>query len=138
MNYWKQFAEMLELELEEEFSLIKSDGTKVNDDFYKISRDGLFYKKRKNDVWLSEPSTTLSSLLQGSYKAVPLPWKPKDGEHYWYCSVTREPVAVAMIWTGISGDLCKWKCGNCFRTEREAETKGKEIMKQILEEFKEE
>ena len=55
MNYWKQFAEMLGLELEQEFRLVKPDGTKVDNDIYKIREDGLFYKKRKDGVWLSEP-----------------------------------------------------------------------------------
>lgn len=49
MNYYKQFAEMLGLELDEEFSLIKSDGTKVDNDLYKIREDGLFYQKRKDE-----------------------------------------------------------------------------------------
>ena len=47
MNYWKQFAEMLGLELEQEFRLVKPDGTKVDNDLYKIREDGLFYKTRE-------------------------------------------------------------------------------------------
>ena len=42
MNYYKQFAEMLGLELEQEFRLVKPDGTKVDNDLYKITEDGLF------------------------------------------------------------------------------------------------
>lgn len=137
MRYWKQFAEMLGLELGEEFSLTKFDGEKVNEDTYKITRDGLLYKSYIGVNWYSEPSKTIYYLLRGEYKAVTKPWKPKDGEHYWYCSVTSKSAAVAMIWTGISGDLCKWKCGNCFRTKGEAETKGKEIMEAIKKEYEE-
>lgn len=136
MNYWKQFAEMLGLELEEEFSLIKSDGTKVNDDFYKISRDGLFYKKRKNDVWLSEPSTTLSSLLQGSYKVVHKPWKLKVGEKYSYYSVSLNR-ATTRKWCNGNYDLLLWKFGNCFKTEKDANEKGKEVMEAIRKEYEE-
>lgn len=135
MNYWKQFAEMLGLELEQEFSLIRPDGRQENKNTYKIIEDGIYYKSERHSAWWAPSAEILEFLLMGDIKAVPLPWKPKDGEHYWYCSATREPVAVAMIWTGISGDLCKWKCGNCFRTKEETETKGKEIMEQIAKEF---
>ena len=136
MNYYKQFAEMLGLELEQEFRLVKTDGTKVDNDLYKIREDGLFYKKRKDGVWLSEPSTTLSSLLQGLYKVVTKPWKPKYGEQYWSYSVKSNGTCCNTFWELIEDYAC-WKLGNCFRTEEEAKTKGKEIMEQIQKEYEE-
>ena len=136
MNYWKQFAEMLGLELEQEFRLVNPDGTKVDNDLYIIREDGLFYKTRKEDDWHSEPPTTLSSLLQGLCKAVPKPWKPKKGDEYWRCSSIRGSVSSA-IWLDDVIDLCGWKSGNCFRTKEEAETKGKEIMEKLVKEYEE-
>lgn len=136
MNYWKQFAEMLGIELEQEFRLVKPDGKKVDNDIYKIREDGLFYKKRKDGVWLSEPSTTLSSLLQGLCKVVPKPWKPKEGEQYFYYSAPFNK-ALHDKWCFGNYDLCLWKVGNCFRTEKEAETKGKEIMEKLVKEYEE-
>lgn len=136
MNYYKQFAEMLGLELEQEFRLVKPDGTKVDNDLYKIREDGLFYKKRKDGVWLPEPSTTLSSLLQGLCKAVPKPWKPKKGEQYWFYSIRNNQACCNTFW-GNTSDYAKWKSGNCFRTEEEAKTKGKEIMEQLQKEYEE-
>ena len=136
MNYWEQFAEMLGLELDEEFSLIKSDGTKVDNDLYKIREDGLFYQKRKDDAWLSEPSTTLSSLLQGSYKVVHKPFKPKKGEKYWAWGKDAH-MAIMQEWHSFESDFLLWKLGNCFKTKEEAEDKGKEIMEQIYKEYEE-
>lgn len=136
MNYYKQFAEMLGLELEQEFRLVNPDGTKVDNDLYKIREDGLFYKKRKDGVWLSEPSTTLSSLLQGLCKAVPKPWKPKFGEQYWSYSI-RNNQACFSVFGDFFEDYAIWKSGNCFRTKEEAETKGNEIMEQIMKEYEE-
>ena len=135
MTYYKQFAAMFGLELDEEFSLIKSDGTKVDNDSYRITEDGIFYKKGKNDFWLSEPSLTLSSLLKGSYKVVPNPWKPKNGEQYWYYDSKNG--AECSYWHGFNYDYYSWKTGNCFRTEEETKTKGKEIMEQIKKEYEE-
>ena len=136
MNYYKQFAEMLGLELEQEFRLVNPDGTKVDNDLYKIREDGLFYKKRKNGVWLPEPSTTLSSLLQGLCKVVPKPWKPKKGDEYWSYSVKSSQACCGMFGEYVKDYAC-WKLGNCFKTSEEAETKGKEIMEQLQKEYEE-
>ena len=136
MTYWKQFAEMLGLELEQEFRLVKPDGTKVDNYLYIIREDGLFYKKRKDGVWLSEPSTTLSSLLQGLCKAVPKPWKPKYGEQYWSYSVKRSQACCGMFGEYVKDYAC-WKLGNCFKTREEAQSKGKEIMEKLVKEYEE-
>ena len=131
MTYWKQFAEMLGLELEQEFRLVKPDGTKVDNDLYKITEDGLF--SIANDL-SGKVTLMLDLLLSGDYKAVPKPWKPKKGDEYWRCSSIRGFVSSA-IWAGDDIDLCRWKCGNCFRTKEEAETKGKEIMEKLVKEY---
>ena len=136
MNYYKQFAEMLGLELEQEFSITSANGENISSLIYKIREDGLFYKKRKDDVWHSEPSTTLSSRLQGLCKVVPKPWKPKYGEQYWSYSVKRSQACCGMFGEYVKDYAC-WKLGNCFRTEEEAETKGKEIMEKLVKEYEE-
>ena len=133
MNYYKQFAEMLGLELEQEFRLVKPDGTKVDNDLYKITEDGLF--SIANDL-SGKVTLMLDLLLSGDYKAVPKPWKPKYGEQYWNYSVKRSQACFGMF-GGYVKDYACWKLGNCFRTKEEAETKGKEIMEQIKEEYEE-
>lgn len=127
---------MLGLELGQEFSITSANGENISSLIYKIREDGLFYKKRKDDVWLSEPSTTLSSLLQGLCKAVPKPWKPKYGEQYWSYSTKINETCCNTFWEHIE-DYAMWKSRNCFRTEEEAETKGKEIMERIQKEYEE-
>ena len=64
MNYWKQFAEMLGLELGEKFELTYDDGT-INEDTYKIEEDGFYYKNKQGEYWLAEPSTTVNKLING-------------------------------------------------------------------------
>lgn len=136
MRYWKQFAEMLGLQLGEEFSLTKFNGEKVNEDTYKITRDGLLYKSYIGINWYSEPSKTIYYLLKGEYKAVPIPWKPTCGESYWYYSEAFKK-AISIKWQDEFNDFIFWKAGNCFRTEVAAITKGKELMETIKKEYKE-
>ncbi len=138
MKYWKQFAEMLGLELDEEFSLTDADGKKIDDSSYKILAYGI-YKESKDSIngsWFYEHAETLEYLLNGDFKAVPKPWKPKDGEAYWKWDTYVE-MAQFKRWNGSSTDFACWKLGNCFKTSEEAQSKGKEIMEQIKKEFDE-
>lgn len=129
MSYYEQVANMLGLELGEKFKITNDEFDYHGDTFY-FSEDGC-----KDLGSVCNCNGILLSILSGNSKIVKLPWKPKKGEQYWYCSIIAQPVVVATIWGGFSNDLCKWKCGNCFKTKKEAEIKGKQIMEQIIKEF---
>ena len=136
MNYYKQFAEMLGLELEQEFILTDADGNRKNKYTYKFTEDGVLYKSPTFTNWSINSLGTIGSLLNGDVKAVPKQWKPKKGDAYWrYQPQVGNASLSAWLDDGI--DFCRWKVGNCFRTKEEAETKGKEIMEQIQKEYEE-
>ena len=82
MNYYKQFAEMLGLELEQEFVIKDLDGKRKDTITYKFTEDGLFSKENNLSA---KVTLILDLLLSGKYKAVPKPWKPKKGDEYWRC-----------------------------------------------------
>lgn len=127
---------MLGLELGQEFVLIDADGNRKNKDTYKITEDGLLYKSPPFISWSINSLGTIGSLLNGDVKAVPKPWNPKYGEQYWSYSL-RNNQARCSLFEDYVEDYAIWKIGNCFRTEEEAETKGKEIMEQIQKEYEE-
>ena len=136
MNYWKQFAEMLGLELEQEFILTTSYAEKANLTTYKITEDGIRYKSATRDDWFATSNEILESLLIGEFKVVPKPWKPKYGEQYWSYSPKTNRTCTNMF-TGCVDDYAVWKIGNCFKTKEEAEAKGKEIAEAIKKEYEE-
>lgn len=137
MNKWKEFAEILELELEQEFVITDADGNTKGQLIYKFTEDGLLYKPPTLVNWAKSSSGTIVRLLNGDYKTVAKPWKPKKGEKYWfYLYGTKE--IIYSRWGDGTYDLILWKVGNCFRTKEEAATKGKEIMEQIQKEYEEE
>lgn len=136
MNYYKQFAEMLGLELEQEFVLTDDDGNRKNKYTYKFTEDGVVYKSPTFTNWSINSLGTIGSLLNGDVKAVPKPWKPKYKKAFWYYSVMWNK-AFSVIWFNGLQDLLLWKIGNCFKTEEEALTKGKEIMEKIQKEYEE-
>ena len=138
MNYYKQFAEMLGLELEQEFVITDVDGNIKGELIYKVTEDGLLCKNTILVNWAKSPSGTIARLLNGDYKVVTKPWKPKKGGIYsYYINSTYFDGINSRRWTDEDLDLLLWKSGNCFKTEEEAETKGKEIMEQIQKEYEE-
>ena len=137
MNYYKKFAEMLGLELGQEFVLTDVDGNRKDKYTYKITEDGLLYKSPTFN-WSISSLGTIGKLLDGDVKAVPKKCKPKKGDIYsYYINSTYFDGINSRRWTDEDLDLLLWKSGNCFKTEEEAETKGKEIMEQIQKEYDE-
>nr|DAG17130.1 MAG TPA: hypothetical protein [Caudoviricetes sp.] len=135
MNYYKKIAEMLGVELEEEFKLKPSCLEKPWNCLYRFSKDGL--ENKYSDLsWVKCEKGAIDNILIGQTEVIKIPWKPKKGEAYWHYSKRWEQ-ATFRKWEGTIDDLCTWKCGSCFRTEEEANTKGKEIMEQIQKEFEE-
>ena len=133
MNYYKQIAEMLGLELEQEFVITDLDGKRKDTITYKFTEDGLFSKANNLSA---KVTLILDLLLTGKCKAVPKPWKPKYGEQYWSYSPKTNGTCCNTFWELIK-DYAMWKSGNCFRTEEEAKTKGKEIMEKLVKEYEE-
>lgn len=135
MNYYKQVAEMLGVELGEEFKLKPSCLEKPWNCLYRFSKDGL--ENKYSDLsWVKCEKGAIDQILIGQTEVIKIPWKPKKGEAYWHYSKGWEQ-ATFRKWEGTLDDLCTWKCGSCFRTEEEANTKGKEIMEAIQKEFEE-
>ena len=137
MNYWKQFAEMLGLELGQEFVITDVDGNIKGELTYKFTEDGLLYKSPTLVNWSKSSSGTIVRLLlNGDYKVVSKPWKPKYGEQYWSYSTKINGTCCNTFWELIE-NYAMWESGNCFRTEEEAKTKGKEIMEKLVKEYEE-
>ena len=136
MNYYKKFAEMLGLELEQEFVLTDVDGNRKNELTYKITEYGLLCRSLIVNDWLTVPSITFKKIMAGDYKVVTKPCKPEKGEKYFYYAKAFGQT-VYKIWIDENYDLLLWKVGNCFITEEEAKDKGKEIMEQIQKEYEE-
>lgn len=134
MNYYKQIAEMLGVEIGEEFRLKENKTKDIFRPRYKITQEeGLMYSVNGNEF---DRSVSLMSIINGSFSVVKLPWKPKATDYYYYYSINRE-ATIGRTWRGEAMDFMAWKLGNCFRTKEEARTKGKEIMEAIKKEYEE-
>lgn len=134
MNYYKKIAEMLGVELGEEFSIKNIQTEDINRARYKITKEkGLMYSIG-GEEW--NRSSSLLAIFSGAYSIVKLPWKPKKGEAYWhYSEVWRE--VISFEWEDCLYDFLLWKAGNCFKTKKEGDAKAKEIIEKLRKEYEE-
>ena len=130
MNYMKQIAKMLGVELEEEFYLESIEyGCYFLDDrskkaTFKLSLSGMMTNYH-NDEWKSADEC-LVSLLEGAYTIVKKPWKPKENEEYYWVDLKRR-VVKGNFNCGYTWDVMRYQLGNCFHTKEE-------ITPEVLEE----
>lgn len=131
MNYYKNIAEMLGVELNEEF-MLKDKNNNVLSRKYKFTDKGLMTKFFKE--W--DESYNFDNIIRGHLTIVKLPWKPEMGMPYWYYSEGWKEGTINQ-WQDDLFDLLMWKAGNCFHTKEEAEEKGKVALEELRKEYKE-
>ena len=134
MSKYKDVAKLFDLELYEIFYVKQKNGdfivgrtpSGIRKLEYHFSESGLFTANGgpyANDLMI---------LLDGDWEVVKLPFKPTKMETYWFHD---GEMATETTWCSELDDYCRWKLGNCFRTNEEAETKGKAIIDAIAKEF---
>ena len=126
MNLIPMIAKELGVEVGEEFKIVPLDG------IYRLSDFGLQTKIFLNSGERWESSKYITPLLTGQYQIKKIPFEPKDGERYWYVYWTAEHIGVTDILFA-DGDMHHHHkyCGNCFRTETEAEKHKFEIYEKL-------
>lgn len=128
-NYMPEVARMLGVEINEEFDLIYETGQKSDWGPYKITRDGLV---DESENWTLH-ETALLNLLKGNYRLQKRPWRPKEGEKYWYCSAQDGCVYWTIFCTGMTRNLAFLNMGNCFPTEEAAKAAVPEMLAKFEE-----
>ena len=123
MNYMKQVAKMLGVELGEKFDIDVGDGFTL--DGCCLNGYGLYDDGLRND-------SVLNGLLTGECTIKKKRWKPKDGEEYFY--VDEDGNIGSFIFDMICiSDTAMLYMGNCFRTSEDAEAHKDEIMAKFKE-----
>jgi len=105
-NKMKEVAKMFEVELYEPFNIV---GDNYNP--YKFTLEGL--TGSDGNVY----PISQHDLLLGRLQIKKLPFKPKQGDKYYY--VTEQGKIYSMTWRSSTYDYNFFNAGNCFRTEEE-------------------
>ena len=113
-NYMKEVASLLGVELDEEFRVVDKDCVELCNMPCRITVNGLIDKKGESRFH------ALSKLLEGEYKIVKMPWKPKQKDIF-YLVYPQDRDVTSMYWCDCLFDKLLYLSGNCFRTREEAE-----------------
>lgn len=127
-NYMPEIAQMLGVEIGEEFDVIYETGQKSDWGPYKITRDGLV---DESGNWTLH-ATTLFNLLKGEYTIQKRPWRPKNGGKYWYVSANGKVYDTTLCATNAC-ELAMLNMGNCFPTKEAAEAEKPEMLAKFEE-----
>ena len=123
-NYMAEVAKMLGVEIGEEFTIPnKAVILKIS------AKDGLMYKFKDEGEWQSGASD-LQDLLMGEIEIVKLPWKPKEGEYFYFPTIIDKFVLVEP-WRANTRNCALQALGMCYRTREEAETNLAEDYKKL-------
>ena len=135
MNLIPKICEMLGVEIGEEFKLKQTSGD-IKSAKYRFRNIGDQIIYERTDFcgdWTMCSAEEVGLLVLGKHEIVKLPFEPKDGETYWYVRWGHNQcVDIGYgVWTGDDIDYRNLYCGNCFRTEAEAEKHKFEIYEKL-------
>ena len=127
-NYMPEVAQMLGVEIGEEFDVIYETGQKSDWGPYKITRDGLV---DESGNWTLH-GTTLFNLLKGEYTLQKRPWRPKDDNEYWFVELDGD-VQYSYFYKDNESDLASLNMGNCFQSKEAAKAAVPEMLAKFEE-----
>lgn len=117
-NHMKDVAELLSVELNEEFEIVRIAGDN-NKYFARLTINGIEVRDERKVRYIGIEDFLLTQLLIGrDYDIKHFPYKPKYRESYWY--VTKNGDIEVDTWSSYSFDLIFYKIGNCYKSEEEA------------------
>jgi len=105
-NYMRQVANMLSVEMNEDF---KCEGSSCT---YRVTENGLMC----NGCYGAD---SLMMILNGERIIKRAPWKPEDEDRFY--SVAIDGQVIYKYWDDCSSHKNYYKLGNCYRTGAEAE-----------------
>lgn len=119
-NLFPQIAEMLNVDIGEEFKL-----QEIDNKIYKIELNGFWQRTENQKCWDSMEGSffELNAILMGKRTVVKLPWKPKKGETYYTFELLNGKWIVHLLWWIDSpNEYALLDKGWVYRSQAEAET----------------
>ena len=126
-NYMPEVAKMLGLEIGEEFDILYKDGTAMELGPFKFTNETILdCDGDELQCW------RLCCLLTGDYTIQKRPWRPRYDKEYWLVCPDGS-VRCRRFMEGSYIDFALLNMGNCFPTEKAAETAAPEMLAKFEE-----
>ena len=119
-NLFPQIAEMLNVDIGEEFKL-----QEIDNKIYKIELNGFWQRTENQKCWDSMEGSffELNAILMGKRTVVKLPWKPKKGDVYYIFNLSNDKWSTwSVMWAGFPEEYALLDKGWIYFTKAEAET----------------
>ena len=130
MNYMPKVAKMLGVEVEQIFKIKSCCAEAPDDKLYKFRECGFLVYDSETGVWVN--SLRYTDIIDGEAFIIAIPFEPKQRERYWYVWWNTSEIDTTYThWSGINSNWSDKYCGNCFRTEAEADAHKYEIYKKL-------
>ncbi|MBU5306078.1 hypothetical protein [Eubacterium callanderi] len=126
-NYMPEVARMLGVEIGEEFDILVNEMEMLVHGPYKIIDNAIV------DYVGCKTKNLLCGLLTGEYTLQKCPWRPKEGEGYYYIRSTDGFLSRSTFHNADTVDLALLNMGNCFPSKDAAE----EAVPKMLSKFEE-
>lgn len=123
MNILPEVAEMLGIEFDVPFKIKGFSGELV------LNNHGMSHGD-KEKYWLDRHSfyEVLSRLVIGDFVLAVKPWKPAEGERYYFIDINAVIICTCFSQKISILDRLNYKIGNCFKTEVEAKRNKERIL----------
>lgn len=131
MNLIPVIREALGLKVNEEFQILKNDGTTYALNYRFADNNKLQWFDSDKDCWKSSSSITLEKIIYGQVAIKKLPFRPEEGELYYLVGFYTGDVISTCYAKECQSDIVNVKGGNCYRTEEEAEKHVDEWMSKV-------
>lgn len=133
-KYFQQFLDDNDLQINERFALIDSDGKPqyINRKFWINKQNG---GKLICDDKKIPATEVMMSLLRGNIFAKKLPWKPQNYDVYYYVTAGRA-VEKTTFSDNFTLDCMLRNAGKCYRSYKEAEEHLEQDYKELVGESK--
>lgn len=120
MNHMNEVAELLGVEIGEEFNIRDKNTNEISCRKCKLTENNLML--HCDDGGWGTYDEVFGRLFNGQYEIVKNSWKPKNGERYYRIGVNMhdERTVWHCVWENDIMDIMRYKLGNCFKTEEEA------------------
>lgn len=136
-NLIPEIAQMLGVELGEDFKLKDKQNNFVSTEIYKFSEDSLLYRYQDQGGYYTALSPTLYRLFKGDYEVIKLPWKPKKGDVYsTFGRLGDKWVVRSLWWGGFPEEYALLDKGWVYRSEKEAQAALPSVAKELGVEYK--
>lgn len=131
MNLIPVIREALELKENEEFQILKNDGTTYALTYRFADNDTLQWFDLYTSCWNVSSPTTLENIVYGKVTVKKLPFKPNEYDAYYFVNLYFCTVEVSASGKDFTADVIRVNSGNCYRTKEEAENHVDEWMTKV-------